>query len=259
MPMPCSPVIVPAAREGRVEDPLERAVHARELIGVAVVDAAGRMQVAVAGVPEDRDQEALLLGDLLHLAHHAGELGARHGRVLEDQRRREAGERGDRAAARREQLAGRVLVGRDLDADRALLAADLGHLGGVALDHGRGAVLPEDQHRAGVRGQPEVGALVDDAHRRLVEELQRRGQDAVLDDAADRARGRLEVAEVGRAGRLRLGRGQQLERDLGEHGERPLGADEQPHEVVAGDVLRQLAADARNVAPPISTASMPIT
>ena len=68
----------------------------------------------------------------------------------------------------------------------------------------------------------------------------------MLDDAADRARRGLEVAEVGGAGRLGLGSGQQLERDLGQHGERALGADQQTHEVVAGDVLGQLAAHAQH-------------
>ena len=246
-PMPCSPVIVPprasAASKMRSNARCTRATWSGSRSSMQQVGC----RLPSPACPKTAIRRPSSSAMRCTSRTIAGELGARHRRVLQDERRREARERGDRAPARGQQLAGRVLVGRHLDADARPPRGRSRPSSAVSRSTTEAAPSwPKMSIAPASVGQAEAGALVDHAHRRLVEELERGGQDAVLDDAADRARRGLEVAEVGGAGRLGLGRGQQLERDLGQHGERPLGADQQTHEVVAGDVLGQLAAHAQH-------------
>ena len=60
--------------------------------GIPLIRQEGRMQVAIAHVPEGADAKPVLLGHLIHKADHPGQFAARHGGILQNGRRRHPGQ-----------------------------------------------------------------------------------------------------------------------------------------------------------------------
>ena len=86
-------------------------------------------------------------------------------------------------------------------------------------------------------GKPKRKAGLDGPDHRVVEHLQRRGDDPGGDDPADGLGRRLDGLEDAQERPARLGVAGQADRDLGDDPERPLVADDQAGQVVAGVVL----------------------
>ena len=97
---------------------------------------------------------------------------------------------------------------------------------------------------ARVGGKPERIRVARVRERHAVEVLDRRRDDARREDALDRGDARVGVAVEADHGELELGRGDEPQPGRGDEAERPLGADEQALQVVAGDVLADRAAEA---------------
>src|SRR3954453_9160308 len=98
----------PVHRDRLREELLERLVRPLDRRLVGRVEHDRRVEVAVAGVPERADGEAVLAGDLLGAPAYLRGPRTRHGRVLEDRERLEAAERRQHGAAGLED-AGRFL------------------------------------------------------------------------------------------------------------------------------------------------------
>ena len=111
-----------------------------------------------------------------------------------------------------------------------------------------GAVELDQQQRARAFVERQRGLLAHEVERVLVEQLEAARQDAGR-STAPTAR-----PAAGRSGRsasrvaTAFGLGQQLERDLGDHAERALAADEQRGQVVAGDALDRALAEPQQLA-----------
>ena len=92
----------------------------------------------------------------------------------------------------------------------------------------------DKQDRAGILRQ----AGRDGAGRHAVHHLQRHRHDPLSDDRGDRLRGRHHAVECRQHGRHTLGAHEQADGDLGDDGQGAFGADQQPHQIVAGAVGR---------------------
>src|SRR6266704_3271580 len=118
---------------------------------------------------------------------------------------------------------------------RAAITASSRMISG-SLELGAGAVQLDEEHRARVLRIAGARALIDRADHQLVEHLERRRDDAGGDDRRDRLGRLLDGPERGEDGLHRLGHVEEPHRDRRHEAERPLGADGQAREVVAGAV-----------------------
>ena len=114
-----------AERDARLQQFLVGLLGARQLVGIAVVVADQRMQVAVAGVEHVGDEQPVTLGDADELAHDLRQLRARDDRVLQQIRRGQPPHRAGRLLAPLPQQRPLGVVAGDAHRDRAPLPADL--------------------------------------------------------------------------------------------------------------------------------------
>ncbi len=152
VPTPCSPVIEPPASTQASRISLASSLRPVGLALDALVVEDERVQVAVAGVEDVADAEAVLALELGDPAQHLGQPRPRHDAVLHvvvgltrpiaakaDLRPLQSSARSSR-------------VGRDADLAGAGRGADRLHRGEVVLDLRGDAVQLDDQHRAAPSG-----------------------------------------------------------------------------------------------------------
>ena len=104
------------------------------------------------------------------------------------------------------------------------------------LELGLRPVELDEQRRAGVERPARVGHGLRGADREVVHHLDGARHDARRDDVRHRVPGVAGGLEEGHERAHRLGRGHDADDDLRRHAERALGADEDPAQVVAGQV-----------------------
>ncbi len=206
------------------------------------------MHVAVPGVAERADAQPVARTRRLDPLDHSRDLRAGHGGVLEQSDTPETRERRQRRPPRLEDAVALRRVLRHDDVQRALRLARLGDACNVAGDALVPTVLAKDEQGARVPPQPDRREVLHRLDARRVEELQRRRQHASAHHSRHRAARRGERGEV-REAELRGLRGRhKAHRQLGEHRKRALAAAQQAQDVVARDVLDQLAAGADHLA-----------
>ena len=235
-PTPCSPVIVPPKFDRGREDVRERLVGPVDGVVIVLIDHAGRVEVAVAGVPEGGDRHVVPFGDLVDPAPPsppaaAGERSRPRGSSTTPAGTAPAASTGARRAApptARGSPRGPPRWPRSRHTAR-LSAPGCGPPRRPARRR-RTAASPRRPGAgpAGRTPRPRRCTWRRDSgwpeRSRRRSRRRRRGR---------RRRGR----EVSDPGVRRRRHGQQGQRDLGDHGERPLRPGEQPGQVIPGHVL----------------------
>ena len=160
--MPCSPVMLPpsSTQARRISCPAgEDAPH---LVGVALVVEQDRVDVAVAGVEDVGDAQAVALADGGDGAQDVGHLGARHDAVLRAVVRRQPADRaeGALAALPQRRALGLVAPRRAPRARRCARQTSITALR-LLIELRRRAVELDDEHRAGVGRKAEVERRLD--------------------------------------------------------------------------------------------------
>ena len=206
-----------------------------------------RVEVAVARVRDVGDEHVVPLTDGLDPGEHLGHAAHGDADVL-GEHRPEPLEGGVGEAAGGEHRVGLGVV---------LGAGGPGRTGGLETrEDGLGlgdarctrAVDPGEQDGLAVGLDAEVLPVVDGGEAVPVEQLERRGHLPGAGQRRDGLAGPDERVEEPDDGVLRRPRRAQPHGDLGDEAQGALGADEQRHEVVAGDALGRLAADADELA-----------
>ena len=231
----------PSACERIRDEHVDELVRLGQLGRIVGVDVEGDVDVPVPRVPEDPRHEPAPVDLRPRERDRGGELGQRHAdvgraRALAGRRSRR---RMGRGVPRRPQpgARGRVTLGDDVLG--ALLRRDRTD----ELEIGRDRLLRTvglDEERGHRR---EVGSFVgvDRGRRPAVDQLCAGHPDAGGDDRDSGARGGGDVGEGDPEHDRVLGDPVQAQRQLGDHGERALGADEEADHVVAGGGLRRCA------------------
>ncbi len=114
---------------------------------------------------------------------------------------------------------------------------DLGDRLGLAVEAGVEPVDLDDQHGPGLGREAEAERLFDRPDHRVVEHLEGGRDDPRGDDPADGLRRRVDRVEDAQQGPAGLGVAGQVDDHLGDDPERPLVADDQAGQVVAGVIL----------------------
>ena len=207
------------------------------------------MQITVARVEHVGEEEVVAPTDGDHLAHDLRQLAPRHHGILEQIGRGDASHSAGGFLAPLPEQRALGLVARDGDDQRLALAADRGDALGLRLHLGARAVELDEQHRAGAVGIDLAHRGIHRADHRVVEHLERGGNDAGGDDRGDGLRGFNQARERRERRFHGLGRVEQPHGDRGDQAERPLVADDRPREVVTR-AIGGLAADADHIARP---------
>ena len=240
--MPCSPVTVPpramAARYSSSQ-------AACALLGgdVAALPDEGRVEVAVAGVPERAAADVVRGRDPLNGRQQLGQPGARRADVLHP-RLAQPLHGAEREAAHLAEPIGLHGLGGTRDRGRASIGAAALRDRQLAIGRGAGAIRLDEQQRGGRAVQPEGVPVVDGGDRHPVHELQRARLDAGAGHGSHRPAGGGDGREEGERRLLRWRDRPQLECGLGDDRQRPLRSHDEVGQRVARDVLHVSAAGA---------------
>jgi hypothetical protein len=194
------------------------------------------MQVAVAGVEDVGHLQVVLARERVDAVEHVAQRRARDDRVLHVVVRGDAAHGREGGLAHLPEDLALGLVARHADLAAAGLLAQLAHLVEGRLELGLRPVELDEQRRAGVERPPGVGHGLRGADREVVHHLDGARHDPRGDDVRDRVPGVAGGLEEGHERAHRLGRGHDADGDLRRHAQRPLGADEDAAQVVAGEV-----------------------
>jgi len=223
-------------------------VHPLHLPGVTLIGEEGRVEVAVAKVAKGGHLQPVLFRGLRDEGDHASELAARHGGILEDRGRPQAGECGEGTAPRLAEPGGLRAVRRRAHLEGSLPPGDPLHGLGLLCD-GRGmAIRLHEEEGLGGGGQADPRVLLHALQGFAVEKLEGTGNDRFGDDRRHRGGGRLHGVVGGEEGPLGRRRGNQLEEHFRDHAEGPLAPDVEVAQAVAGDILHALVAEPENFA-----------
>ncbi len=230
-----------------LEDLPARRHHPRLRARLAGIVEEVRVQIAVAGMEDIADAEAMGRRDLVHPPQHIGELGARDDAIHHHVGGRDVpiGAEGGLAPLPEEIALRRVP--RHPHLARAGLAAGLGDALGL-LVHAGGEAVHLDEERGG--GIARIAAAEGVLHRpdgELIDHLHRGGHQPAGDDGGHRRRGVVHHVEDREHGLDRRRLLHDADDDLGGDAEGALGADEEPGEVIALRIAR-LAADPDHLA-----------
>ena len=218
------------------------------LLGVALVAEDRRVQVAVAGMAEGSDFEAVFFGQVVDFAEGFRQAAARHRGVLQQGGGGDSCQGGEGGAPGGGELRGLVGVAGRVDLGRPHRPQDVLHGLGLLGHHRRMAVDLDQQQSRHPAGQPDAGVILDAVDGGPIHDLQGRRNDLCGDDPRDRLSGGADVVEHGEKG-LFGGRGRnELDRRLGEDAEGSLASDKKVPEGVAGHVLDALAAGLNDAA-----------
>ena len=240
--MPCSPVTVPPSASAARYRSVWTASVLASAGRVAALEDEVRVEVAVAGVPERPDPDVVLGGDPLDRAEHVRHARAAARRRPPSGRRRAARARNARSAApgAASRPPGRRRPGRRRSRRRR------GRRPRPARAR-RSAATPGMSDStisiaAAVRSRPRLCMSSTARDREPVEQLERDRRQPGGGDPGDGLPRAVERREEGEHRRARRRRRPEPEGRLGDDPERPLAADEQVRQRVAGDVLDVLAA-----------------
>ncbi len=213
---------------------------ALDFIRIAFVEEDHRMQVAVPGMEDIGDPQVVFLGDRPDLAQHFGEFGAGRDPVLGGMGRCESAQRPNRLLAGGPELGAFCGILGPFDPDGPAGCADGGDPVGEAVESGLGSVHLDQQDRTGIRGQPQVVDLFDDAQDGLVDHFEGCGDDAGGDDVRDQLGCGVDRVADGEQGADGLGRADHADRGFGDYAQRALGPDQNTEQVVSGVVAVDL-------------------
>ncbi len=193
------------------------------------------MEIAVAGMEDIGDAQAIALHDLVHAAQHVRQLAGGDGAVHADVVGDAAGgaEGGFAALPDRGRLHRGFALLHRLD---AMLAGDGDDAGELGVHLGVGALDLDDQQRLDIHRVAGMGEGLADLDGGLVHELHRDRDDARADDGRHRRTGLLAGREAEQHGPGAFGRAQDAHRRLGDDAELAFGAVDQAEDVVAGGI-----------------------
>ena len=239
--MPCSPGNRAPQRDAGLHDLPAGRVHALELTRVARIEEDQRVQVAVAGVEHVAMLEPMAPDDLGDLGQGLGQQGPRHGAVVDEVVRGQARHGPERPAAAFPETVARRGVGGLADLATAVGRADFADAAGLIVQPRGGPLHFDDQDRRGVPGIAAGDAVLDRPDDGGIHHLERRRHDPGRDDAGHRAGGVLDGIVDHQLRQHLFGPGHDAHRDLGHHRQRPLAADDERPQVVAGRIVRRSA------------------
>jgi hypothetical protein len=205
---------------------------AAELFGDARVEEDDGMQVAITGVEDISDFEAVLAADFLDAAKSGGQFGAGDDAVLDVIR---GGKAADRAEGVFAALPEEITLGRiagDADFTRMVRAADIGDPGGLVFDGFLQAVHVHEEHGGAIERESGVNVGFDGAQRPAIEHFARRGRDTACGDFDDGFGGVVHAIENGKERLDRFRQASELHGDFGDETEGALRADEKAGEIV---------------------------
>ncbi|VTR67083.1 hypothetical protein DESC_580126 [Desulfosarcina cetonica] len=234
--------------DGQFEDfPVGR-LHALPFLLVAGVGGDQRVHVTVAGMGQDADAQAVAPGDLADVADHVGHVADRHGGVLHDAIRRQAGEDAIGRATRRPEVVA-FGGGTRLDHLGGAVAAGFLHDGPHLFFHGfLHAVHLDEEQPLGMARQTDAGRILHRVDHGFVHQLQGHGQDTRADDVRHGGRRGVQVVVDRQDRACGLGQWHHAQGDLGDDSEGAFRAAEKARQAVAGHVLDVAAAEADHLA-----------
>ena len=195
-----------------------------------------RVGVAVSGVRDHRNHQAVPFGDLLDAGHQVGQRGQRHADVLEQQRTL-GFDRGDREAAGGDEGLALVGIGGREHLRGTGFGEHAGHVLGVLGACGAAIVGGCHHHRRSLAVQPHLELVLDGVDGDGVHELQHRRPD-LAGDRDDRGCGSGHVVERRDDGAAPMLGGQQFQRHLGDDAQGALAADEELRQAKPRNVLQ---------------------
>jgi len=224
-----------ARGDARLEDvprELERAFPGARF---SIVIKHERMEVAVAGMEDIGDAQAVRLGECADLLEHLAQPRPRYDAVLHVVARADPSHRRERGLACFPYQRPLGVAGSDPDLGRTARGARVDGLAqeGIGLDSG--PVELDDERGATVR-VPGVHGLLARSDGEPVHHLDRRGGDACGDDPRHRLAGIPHARERGKDRLRGLGHAHDPKHHLGDDAERPFAADHDAEEVVPGGV-----------------------
>ena len=172
-----------AERDARLEDLVAGRQDARRLLAVALVEEDDRMDVAVTGMKDVADAQAMARADPLDTREDLGKPRPRHDAVLRAVARRQAAHGAECALATLPQHRALRLVRGGADTAGAGIAADVDDAGRELRQAGGRAVELDQENGAGVGRKPGMIRCLDRRDDRPVHHLERGGHDAGGDDA----------------------------------------------------------------------------
>ncbi len=184
----------------------EEGVDVGDLLAVAFVGDGRRVKVSVAGVAEGGDPDAVFLLEPFDLGEGLGEAAPGNGCVFENRGRRDAGDGREGGPPCGGELRGLLGVRGLADLVRPDLREDLPDPFRLLGDDRGVAVHLDQEERRHLAGKADGGVVLDAVDRRLVHDLEGRGDDPGGDDLGDRLAGGADVPEIGEEGPLVLRR-----------------------------------------------------
>ena len=212
----------------------ERAFH---LIGIALIIQHQGMNIAVAGVKDIRDAQAVFPARRADEAHDLGQLRARHHAVLGEIIRTEPADSAERAFAAFPEQSTFVVVFRQTHFAGSIRFADFDDASGLFFESGCHPVQFHDQHRAGIERKAEVIGGFDRLRDELVHHLQRAGHNACGDNFADRLARVVHALEHAQHRFVSLRRADEPDQHLRDDAEHPFTADHRAAQIVAVHLL----------------------
>jgi hypothetical protein len=226
-----------AEPQHEVERFVEAALGPRELGGVVRVDEQVDVDVAVAGVAEVHDRDAVARRELAQAVDQGRDPRHRDDHVLVDLLRGDVAQGGGERAPGAPEVRGGSGVGGAGDADQPVHRRRRGHRVDRLPEAVARAVDLDHQQRRDRLGEAQVLVAADHVDRAAVHELERAGRYGLRHDRRDCRRRRPDgpVGGLQRVAGLRQRR--KPEGCLGDDREGALRADQQPGEVVADHAL----------------------
>ena len=212
-----------------------------DLLAVTFVVQHQRVQVAVAGMEDVGDAQAIAVADDLQARQGFGQAGAGDDAVVGVIVGRQASDGAERLLAALPQQGALGVVLGDAHGLAVVLLADVGNALRVGFHAVLDAVELDEQEGAGVQRQTGLDGRLHRLDGQVVHHFQGRRDNAGADDATYRVAGCFNRVEEGqqRLDRLRLAH--DPHGDAGDDAEGALGANEQAGQVVAGGVEQRTA------------------
>ncbi len=224
----------PAGGDARLHYLRHRLVHAlalRRIVG-AVGDV--RVQVAVTGVEDVADDDAVLLADGVDALEDLRETRARNNSILHDKVGSKPSHGAKSFLSALPELEALHIVARDLDVPRAALETDSLHFGDVGIHSSLEAIELDEEYRFGIARVPGgVDRILDHPNGGAVHELQSSGNDSRCDDRGRDPGSFVDGHEISEQGSHRLRPGHELHRDIEREPEAALRTDERAPQIVA--------------------------
>ena len=219
--------------DARLEDFFRGFEDDADLRRVLVVVEEDRVDVAVAGVEDVVDGQAVAAADVAHLLQHFGEFGPRHAGVLRAVAGADAADRAERLFAGHPQLVLSGEVAGGLDVNRGVSLKNRHDLVHFVVEDDLGAVDLREEHRLHAPWNAQLEGRFDHLDHRAVEHLHRGRQVAGGDHVADGLAGVGLARERGDDDAEARAAGDEADPNAGEDAQSSLAAAEQGGQVEA--------------------------